>query len=643
MKLLRTNNPDIEWSDGAPWSRRFGDIYFNPAEGLAESEHVFIDGNRLAERWQRVDRATFAIGELGFGSGLNLLAALRHWRGSVAAAQGQLLHFVSFERYPLDRTTLEAVLATQPAVADEARRLLAVYPRVRPAAGWHRMALDERVFLTLIVDDVNRALPQLDARIDAWFLDGFSPAKNPEMWQPTLFAALAERSRSGTTLATFSAAGRVRRALADRGFAMTSCSGFRRKREMLIGSYSGPDSNGPHREQRWLQRARPVLGDFVTSAPITIVGDGLAGALSADALRRRGCAVRVHGPAHRSPYGRAASACAAALSPRLTALPTPLGDLAWQGYLQSAQHYGAIDALSTSAGVSFAAYDQPTTARLLAVAERYAACEQVSAMLDRSDFADRVGVDCGVGGVHLSGIGAVDGTRLCQQLLDSPAIERLPPLSALDPELPTILCAGADSGDLLAGTSTVAMTRVNRGQLSIARASPASVQLKSVLCHKGYIAPSINGLHHLGASNDDRIDPKPSEADDVFNRSLLSQHLPHAEAALSLGGIIDRRVGHRLTTPDHLPLIGALPDEVAMREQLAWLARDHSRDRGGEMVWRRNLLVATAFGGKGLLAAPLAAELIADLITDAPLALPMSLLDAINPVRFLARAMIRGQ
>jgi tRNA 5-methylaminomethyl-2-thiouridine biosynthesis bifunctional protein len=217
---------------GAPKSKEFDDVYFSADDGLAESEYVFLDGNRLPRKWQEEER--FVICETGFGTGLNFLAAWKRFEETTQAHQQ--LDFISFEKHPLDAE--EIALHLQPwreIFGGYLRRLLDVYPPDFP--GFHRVVLNERVTLTLVFDDVNLALPQLEGCVDAWFLDGFKPSTNPDMWSDVVFEQMARLSREGTRVSTFTAAGKVRRGLEAAGFAVEKVQGFGRKRDMIIGRF----------------------------------------------------------------------------------------------------------------------------------------------------------------------------------------------------------------------------------------------------------------------------------------------------------------------------------------------------------------------------------------------------------------------
>ncbi|SFI93044.1 tRNA (5-methylaminomethyl-2-thiouridine)(34)-methyltransferase MnmD [Jannaschia pohangensis] len=206
---------DLEWRDGTPIATRFDDPYFSLDDGVAETRHVFLDGNDLPGRL----RDGFHIAELGFGTGLNALVTAQAWAGP-----GRL-RFTSFEAYPLGRDDMARALSAFPDLPSEA--LLDHWPAMR---------IDlPGMDLTIVPGDARATLPTWDGSADAWFLDGFSPARNPELWDAALMAEVAQHTAPGGTFATYTAAGHVRRALQDAGFTVERVPGHGRKRHMTRG------------------------------------------------------------------------------------------------------------------------------------------------------------------------------------------------------------------------------------------------------------------------------------------------------------------------------------------------------------------------------------------------------------------------
>ena len=215
-----------------PRSEIFDDIYFSPADGLAETDHVFIKGNNLPEAWK--GRESFTVAETGFGTGLNFLSSWKIFEETAQA--GQSLHFISVEKYPLSAEKIALYLQKWDEFFEgRLARLCEAYPV--PIPGFHRIQISPAITLTLVFDDANAALPRLDAQVNAWFLDGFKPSSNPDMWSEKLFSEMNRLSAPGATLATFTSAGFVRRGLAAAGFEVQKVPGFGTKREMSVGVF----------------------------------------------------------------------------------------------------------------------------------------------------------------------------------------------------------------------------------------------------------------------------------------------------------------------------------------------------------------------------------------------------------------------
>jgi len=216
----------LDWTDGCiPVSRQFGDPYFSLHGGLDETRHVFLAGNGLPQRF----RPGFHIAELGFGTGLNMLASLMAWQESRQAGP---LHYTSFEAFPMAPADIARALAAFPQMTGLAEGFLAQW-----SAGQRRISLPG-LTAEIITGDARETLPLWPGKADAWFLDGFSPAKNPELWSAALMAQVALHTCPGGTFATYTAAGFVRRALADAGFAVERRPGFGHKRHMTAGHLS---------------------------------------------------------------------------------------------------------------------------------------------------------------------------------------------------------------------------------------------------------------------------------------------------------------------------------------------------------------------------------------------------------------------
>lgn len=235
MNKKTISQADIVWDEkGLPRSVAFDDKYFCELDGYAESLYTFCGGNQLIERFAKLSSETFVIGETGFGTGLNFLSAWQLFEKH--AGTNSRLHFISIEKFPMTVNDLERSLRVWKDLDQQANQLVSQYEQI--LNGSEGKFLNGRVMLTVLFDDVLNALEAMRQKsysIEAWFLDGFAPSKNPEMWSPEVFKRIAAVSHSGTTLATFTCAGHVRRGLEETGFQVEKAPGFGMKRHMLKG------------------------------------------------------------------------------------------------------------------------------------------------------------------------------------------------------------------------------------------------------------------------------------------------------------------------------------------------------------------------------------------------------------------------
>ena len=220
----------LSWSeDGVPFSKQFADHFFSQADGRAETDHVFLKGNGLPERWSDAER--FSIAELGFGTGLNFLETWRQWTETRTA--GCHLSFVSFEGFPLEGAEIKAALAHWPDLKPHCEGLLEHWRQLQP--GLNHWKMDEQTQFTLVQADVADGLAMWDGAADAWYLDGFAPARNPDMWSADLMKSVSAHTAGGGTFASYTSAGWVRRNLEEAGFEVNRVPGFGRKRHMITG------------------------------------------------------------------------------------------------------------------------------------------------------------------------------------------------------------------------------------------------------------------------------------------------------------------------------------------------------------------------------------------------------------------------
>jgi tRNA 5-methylaminomethyl-2-thiouridine biosynthesis bifunctional protein len=646
---------DLEWLDGQPRSRRFGDVYFARESGRDETAHVFLAGNGLPERWAALaPHGRFTIGETGFGTALGFVCAWALW--NEVAPPDARLDFVSVERYPLGRTELTQALALWPALAPQRTALLSAWEDFAP--GWHRLEFDSgRIALTLLVGDAARVLPRLDAKIDAWFLDGFSPARNPDMWATSVLAEVARLARPGATFATYTVAGEVRRGLEDAGFEVRKTPGFGRKREMLCGVRRTGTASAWRAP--WFVRPAPS-----TERRAIVIGAGLAGAATAGALAARDWDVTV--------VDRRATVAAEASGNHQAVLyahpsphPTALNELALTGLQHARRLLDRVLASSADAysrcGVLQLAFDPAEALRQARVAALGLPASLLEP-LDRARASERAGVEVPEGGLFFPRAGWARPRALCDALLSGRNL-RL----ALGTSASGVVRTGANwtvlAGERVVATAPVVVLaasgevasfaparhlplRAIRGQITLVPATEASRALQTVLCGAGYIAPARSGLHSLGATHrfrDTGIDVRADEH--VENLTRLRALSPALHAALGAERLapaaLAGRAGLRCSSPDYLPIIGPVVDAAEFASTYVQLSRDATLELDTPAPWLDGLYVSTAHGSRGLISAPIAGELLAAYLDGGPVPLPASVVDSLHPNRFLLRALIR--
>jgi tRNA 5-methylaminomethyl-2-thiouridine biosynthesis bifunctional protein len=582
-------SPLVWRDDGLPQSALYGDVYFSSADGLAETRAVFLTGCDLPAAWR--DRDRFVVGELGFGTGLNIAALLDLWRRE--KAPGQRLHIFSIEAHPITRDEAARALAVWPELGEAAQVLLDQWPG--RARGFHRIDLPgfDATF-DLAVMDVEDALAAWDGAADAWFLDGFSPALNPAMWREEILAAVAARSAPGARAATFTVAGAVRRGLAAAGFQVDKRPGFGRKKERLEAVMPGVESPS----------SRPTR--------LAVIGGGIAGAAMARAARLQGLEVTVfddgEAPASGNPAALVTPALDAGGGPR-AALPAQAFARAVALYAETPDAVIARGVLKLAvaprdderhAAVAAQALFEPDAMTLLdADAATARLAEPVAAALDMADALvvepARV-LDAWRGPVASARVARLAREDGVWRLFD--AEDR--PLAEADA---VVLAGGAGQARLWPS----APIRPVRGQATWTdRPAPAPAAFGA------YAIPTRDGVL-FGATHDrDAVETDARQDDDRRNLQALAKGLPELAASLA-DAPLRGRAAVRATTADHLPLAGAVADAAP------------------------GLFVLGGLGGRGFCLAPLLAEHLAARILALPSPLPRALSALVDPARFSSR------
>jgi len=654
----------VGWTDsGHPVSLAYDDVYYSAENGCEESRYVYLRGNELPQRWQTGATTGFCVAETGFGTGLNFLLTWAAWRNTPGPVAQ--LHYLSFEKHPLRKSDLATALSAWPELAPLAAQLLEQYPGLVP--GQHRVLLEDgRLVLDLWWEDVEAALPDMAGLgrtlVDAWYLDGFTPARNTAMWESGVLAAVARLSRPGATFSTFTAAGKVRRQLESAGFLVTKVPGYGKKRDCLRGRLEHAGTRG----QEYLDTPWDLPTEHRSSPRTAIVlGAGLAGTTAAAALARRGIEVTV------LEKGKTAGAGSAndqgILYTRLSRRHSALTDFSLQSYRFSSNSYrnlfatGALEPGLDGAlcGTFHQNFDATENALMASALEPL---EEFATVLDASAANDKLGVAQNAAGYWFPGSGWLKPAAVCRASLQTPGIELVEDCGQVSLGrtvggwLATgcdgqtweadcvVIAAGTNSKDL-AGLEWLPLQAI-RGQTTRLPTSQLFSELRAALCHTGYIAPARAGEHCIGATFDlDDFDESPRAGDHQNNLAKLASAVPGWQEALAQldPARLKGQVAYRCASPDYLPLVGPVPDREAFLQDFAALRKNAKQTLPRRGQFLPGLYLSTAHGSRGLTSAPLAAELLASQICGEAPPLCRELGRALAPARFIIRDLRRNR
>ena len=611
---------------GTPYSAAFDDVYHSALGGPVQARHVFLGGNGLPQRWQERDR--FVILETGFGTGLNFLATWQAWRDDQQRCRR--LHFVSFEKFPLTGADLATCQQAWPEFAELATELQAHWPPLTP--GMHRLILDAgQVILTLVFGDAATQLRTIDASVDAFFLDGFSPPKNPELWSPQFCKGLARLTAPGATLATWTVAGHVRQALKDAEFEVEKCPGPLGKRQMLVGRF---------------RSRRPERHPAPTDRRAIVIGAGIAGSTTAHALAAAGWQVTVLEAEPEAGCG-ASSNLAGMLRPLPSADDNRLSRLTRAGFLATRALLAKLPETRWSpCGVLHMAREAEHEAQQRRTVEQLGLPPDILQFLDKDEASRVLGQPVNIGGWWFPTGGWVQPPSVCRAALDAfpervttrfnTAVDHLNKTEAgwqaldaagnIQAEAPVLIMASGADAPRFAQFAWLPQ-RAGRGQVSHLPAVDG-MPLKAVLFQVGYAIPEIDGMQLIGASlsyEDD--EPAEREADHADNLARLRLSLPDFATGLD-PATLHGRVGFRPMSPDRLPIVGAVPDILAATPN----TRLHNIPR------QPGLYCMQGFGARGIVWSALMADLLLSQIEGEPLPLERDLVDALDPGRFLIKA-----
>ncbi len=636
----------IDWNNGTPVSRQFDDVYFSEKGGLEETEHVFLHNNSLPERWQGCDH--FVIAETGFGTGLNFLVTMNAWLR--VCSDNACLHYISIENNPVSPGDIRKLIDLYPQLQSSCNELLQNYPP--PVPGMHFSSFaGGMVRLHLIFDDIERALSNISFKVDAWYLDGFAPASNPDMWNDRVFELIEHNSKVGTSFATYTASGDVRRGLSSAGFIVQKARVFGAKRDMLKGFVI---------ELRCFADKKPWYRLPVPSfkqKQAVIIGAGLAGLATAWSLVQRGWKVTLI-DRHAAVASGASGNPAGLLMPRLD--QSPSADVRF--YINAYIH--AVHLLDTLQQSSDKQFWFKTGSLLLDDAEKLqqlVKADHLSGELFEFVDAEQTSEVCGVNinqeAMLLKDSGWVNVERLCHHM-KSVCADKLDYVHAditrithttegwrlfcNEQQIATSECLVLANGvhsNSYDQTQWMPVSSV-RGQVSYVRATTKSKSLKCPVSGNRYMTPANNGLNVIGASyiaDDVSSDLSPSEHADNIN--MINRHLP---GIVQLADVCSGRVAFRAVSTDRVPIVGSVPDEDTYMNDYHDLHHGKTNKYYPPGTYLPGLYVTTAHGSRGLCSCLISGEIVASLICAEPMPVEKEIMDYLNPARFIIRKLKRN-
>mgnify|MGYP002739302615 FL=1 len=652
--------------ENTPVSDKFDDVYFSNQDGLAETHYVFLEGNQLWERWVNYQEAHFVIAETGFGTGLNFFAVttlFREFRQKHPDSPLKRLYFISFEKYPLLLDALQQAHLAYPQFSHLAQHLQQHW--LNPIQGCYRFHFDETT-LDLWFGDVAENLPQLgdymNSKIDAWFLDGFAPSKNPDMWNEQLYQQMFRFTKLQGTFATFTAASAVRKGLENAGFNIKKRKGFGKKRECLSG-------------QKTQEKLTALSTSWFHSQPanlkeqdIAIIGGGVASLCTAISLVKRGAKITIYCEDEQTALNASGNK-QGAFYPQLSddnernirfyihAFAYGHQFLQWAIQQQIEFEYEFC-------GVALCAYNEKAESKLNKIAKLNLPSDLYQS-LNQTELSEKVGLPLPFGGAFIPKGAWLAPRQLVQHafaFLEKKGVQiktsqKATELSQTENgwQITTaenetfchevVVLANGHKLTEFEQTQKLPLYPV-RGQVSQIPTSEKLLKLKTVLCYDGYLTPvdQAKTSHCIGASHvRDNATREFSLTEQQENQQKIQQNIPEewTKEVDTSGNLA--RIGVRCSVRDLTPIIGAVPHFSAQQTQYQNLFNLRRREQPIEQAENYpNLYLIGALGSRGLTSAPFLGETLASLIYGEPLPMSEDLIHNLMPNRSWVRRWLKG-
>ncbi len=652
--------------ENTPVSDKFDDVYFSNQDGLAETHYVFLEGNQLWERWVNYQEAHFVIAETGFGTGLNFFAVttlFREFRQKHPDSPLKRLYFISFEKYPLLLDALQQAHLAYPQFSHLAQHLQQHW--LNPIQGCYRFHFDE-TSLDLWFGDVAENLPQLgdymNGKIDAWFLDGFAPSKNPDMWNEQLYQQMFRFTKPQGTFATFTAASAVRKGLENAGFNIKKRKGFGKKRECLSGQKTQEKPTALYTP--WFHSQPATLN----KQDIAIIGGGIASLCTAISMLKRGANITIYCEDEQTALNASGNK-QGAFYPQLSDdnernIRFYIHAFAYgHQFLQWAIQQ-QIEFEHEFCGVALCAYNEKAESKLNKIAELNLPSDLYQS-LSQSELSEKVGLPLPFGGAFIPQGAWLAPRQLVQHafaFLEKQGVQiktsqKVTALSQTENgwQITTaenktfcyevvVLANGHKLTDF-EQTQKLPLYPV-RGQVSQIPTSEKLLKLKTVLCYDGYLTPvdQAKTSHCIGASHvRDNATREFSLTEQQENQQKIQQNIPEewTKEVDTSGNLA--RIGVRCSVRDLTPMMGAVPHFSAQQTQYQNLFNLRRRKQPIEQAENYpNLYLIGALGSRGLTSAPFLGETLASLIYGEPLPMSEDLIHNLMPNRSWVRRWLKG-
>ena len=652
--------------ENTPISDKFDDVYFSNQDGLAETHYVFLEGNQLWERWVNYQEAHFVIAETGFGTGLNFFAVstlFHEFRQKYPDSPLERLYFISFEKYPLPLDALQQAHLAYPQFSCLAQHLQQHW--LNPIQGCYRFHFDETT-LDLWFGDVAENLPQLgdymNSKIDAWFLDGFAPSKNPDMWNEQLYQQMFRFTKLQGTFATFTAASAVRKGLENAGFNIKKRKGFGKKRECLSGQKTYEKL--PALSTPWFHSQPANLKE----QDIAIIGGGIASLCTAISLVKRGAKITIYCEDEQTALNASGNK-QGAFYPQLSDdnernIRFYIHAFAYgHQFLQWAIQQ-QIEFEHEFCGVALCAYNEKAESKLNKIAELNLPSDLYQS-LSQTELSEKVGLPLPFGGGFIPQGAWLAPRQLVQHAFaflekQGTQIKTSQKVTALSQtehgwQITTaenktfchevVVLANGHKLTEFEQTQKLPLYPV-RGQVSQIPTSENLFKLKTVLCYDGYLTPvdQAKTSHCIGASHvRDNATREFSLTEQQENQQKIQQNIPEewTKEVDTSGNLA--RIGVRCSVRDLTPMMGAIPHFSAQQTQYQNLFNLRRRKQPIEQAENYpNLYLIGALGSRGLTSAPFLGETLASLIYSEPLPMSEDLIHNLMPNRSWVRRWLKG-